>query len=348
MDYLNQPLATSINQNQNNTQPAAQPTQEGATAESTMNTASNYANSAYTSTANAFESARTSFNSTINDMSSKNLAESGNEFINSNTIVTKIVFLILVLIVFLILMNLGIFLIMYFMTPNKNPYLIKGMISGNQSKTILQDPKNSNAITLYRSNNRSDGIEFTWSTWLLRSNNEGIYTYSHIFNKGSSDYDTSGNGASGIANLGNAPGVYFYNSNEGNMRDYNNIKIIMDTVTSNTNGVVQEEVTVTNLPLGRWFHLAIRMENKIMDVYVNGTATKRVSFANVPFQNYRNVMVCQNGGFTGNMSDLRYFDSALSVFQIGNIVKKGPNTESANADENTKYNYLSSSWYTSY
>lgn len=344
MDYLNQPLATSINQNQNQNQDQIQNTPITSN-ETAMNTATNYANAAYESTANAMESARTSFNNTMNDMSTKNLAESGKEFINSNTIVTKVVFLILVLILFLVLMNLGIFLIMYFMMPDKNPYLVKGMISGNQSKTIQQDPKNSNSITLYRSNNQTDGIEFTWSVWLLRSTNEGIYNYSHVFNKGSTDYiNDTNNTQSGIATLGNAPGVYFENSMSSGSVE-NNLKILMDTVSSNSDGAIQEEVTVTNLPLGRWFHLAIRMENKIMDVYVNGTATKRVTFADVPFQNYRNVMICQNGGFAGNLSDLRYFDSALSVFQIGNIVKKGPNTESANADENTKYNYLSSSWY---
>ena len=40
--------------------------------------------------------------------------------------------------------------------------------------------------------------------------------------------------------------------------------------------LVTEEVIVNDLPFKKWFHLAIRLENKIMDVYVNGEIVKRV------------------------------------------------------------------------
>ena len=50
----------------------------------------------------------------------------------------------------------------------------------------------------------------------------------------------------------------------------------MDTVAANTTTNIKEEVEITNLPIARWFHLSIRMENKIMDVYINGVVAKRV------------------------------------------------------------------------
>lgn len=325
MDYLNQPLATSMD----NQKEEKQYNQEDNNNDAEKQTTYDYLN-------NSLESAKNSFNETVNDFSSKDLYTSGKEFIESNTIVTKIVFLILILIFFLIFLNLGVFLIMYFTTPNKNPYLINGLINGNTQKTIIQDPKNSNAITVYRSNNQNDGIEFTWSVWLIRNSDNSNYVYNNIFNKGSSKYNTEG-----IAELGNGPGVYFYNQNN----DMNNIKIIMDTVAENSTSNISEEVVVNNLPFKRWFHLAIRMENKIMDIYVNGVVVKRVAFENVPFQNYRNVLVNHNGGFDGNLSDLRYYSSALSVFQIMNVVNAGPNLRSSDDDNNTDYNYLSNNWY---
>ena len=347
MDYFNQPLADSLDDqkrkqdgstNNDGTNPFGESDQSSSSLFGSNNTSSQPENNQTTMgyIQSSFESAKDSFNKTVEDISSKDLLTSGKEFIASNTIVTKLVFLVLILICFLILMNLGIFLIIYFSQPEKNPYLIDGVISGNRQKTILQDPKNSNSITIYRSNNQADGIEFTWSVWLLRNNTESNLVYNNIFNKGSSNYDSTG-----VAELGNGPGVYFYNSNN----DHNNIKIIMDTVAANTTTNIKEEVEITNLPIARWFHLSIRMENKIMDVYVNGVVAKRVTFENVPFQNYRNVLVCQNGGFDGNLSDLRYFDTALSVFQIMNIVEAGPNLRSADDDNNTKYNYLATSWY---
>lgn len=336
MDYFNKPVAESINNQNNETQPVNPPMENVDT--SKQNQDSNYssAENTYNYVSETASNAKDSFNNTVNELSSKDLYTSGKEFINSNTIVTKLVFLILVLIFFIILMNLGVYLIVYFSSPDKNPYLIDGVINGNRQKTILQNPKNSNSITIQRSNNQNDGIEFTWSVWLLRNTTESNLLYNNIFNKGSSNYNSSG-----LAELGNAPGMYFYNVNS----DENAIKIVMDTVAVNTTAAIKEEVIVSNLPLARWFNLVIRMENKIMDIYVNGVVTKRVAFENVPFQNYRNVLVCQNGGFDGNLSDLRYFNSALSVFQIMNIVEAGPNLRSADDDNNTKYNYLASSWY---
>jgi hypothetical protein len=73
----------------------------------------------------------------------------------------------------------------------------------------------------------------------------------------------------------------------------------------------------------------MRVENT-MDVYVNGTITSRTKFTAVPKQNYNDVQICQNGGFEGNLSNLRYFSHALSAFEINNIVKGGPSLMAAN------------------
>jgi hypothetical protein len=115
--------------------------------------------------------------------------------------------------------------------------------------------------------------------------------------------------------------------------------------------VVNEPVTidVPNVPLKKWFHLAIRLENTILDAYINGTIDQRVVMNNAPKQNYNDVNICQNGGFSGNISDLRYFNSALNVFQINTIVEKGPNMKTSyNTIQNqtmSNYNYLSYLWY---
>ena len=79
-----------------------------------------------------------------------------------------------------------------------------------------------------------------------------------------------------------------------------------------------------------------------MDVYVNGIVANRYVFKNVPKQNYGDIEV---GGFNGNLSDLRYFDSALNVFQINNITMAGPNLTSAATAKDTKFDYLANAWY---
>ena len=285
-----------------------------------------------------FESMKESFSTTFNDLKNKDVSASANEFMESNTIVTKFVFLILVLIGFLILVNLGINLLMYFLLDSPDPYVVKGLINGNSQKTVYQDPNNSNSITIYRSNNEDKGMEFTWSVWLKRTDNNNTNDLDHIFNKGST-LTTETNDI-----LINGPGVYFMNDLGAN-NNQNKILIKMDTVVGKTSGIVTKELIINDLPFKKWFHLAIRLENKIMDIYVNGEIVKREAFEHVPKQNYGNVNVCHNKGFSGNLSDLRYFSKALNVFEITNIVNKGPNLSSGDSDNNT-YDYLANIWYT--
>ena len=164
---INQPLGEQMT---NNTQ-QGQPTQPAQSSYSLDNLQSSAASLATGAAAGA-TSLRESISNTVSDFSSKSIGESSSDFLNSNTIVAKFVFLILILIVFLILMNLGIFLIIYFTSPDKTPYAVRGLISGNSSRTIPQDPKKGNSVTIHRSNNEKEGIEFTWSVWLKRDSIE--------------------------------------------------------------------------------------------------------------------------------------------------------------------------------
>ena len=81
-----------------------------------------------------------------------------------------------------------------------------------------------------------------------------------------------------------------------------------------------------------------------MDTYINGTIVNRHNFASVPKQNYGDVFVNQNGGFSGFLSNLRYHSYALSGVDIENMVKAGPNLT---ADDDMKIfpPYFSLRWF---
>lgn len=287
----------------------------------------------------AIDGVKTTVGNALGDFSSKLNVNAGSDFLQSNSVIAKFVFLILVLIGFLILLNLGIMLIGYFTDPPKSPYLVYGMIPGNSNMDIVQNPKTKNSVTILRSNNQTNGIEFTWSSWLFISGlppaSSKMPQYMNVFNKGSNSYDP----VTGIA-LSNAPGMYIASAT-------NTLHITMDTtVPSDTNTTID----ISNVPLNKWFHIALRLQNTIMDVYVNGTIASRLNFTNVPSQNYYDVFVGANGGFPGYVSNLRYYDYALNVFELNNIVIMGPNTKAASSSQNAinptgDYTYLSSSWY---
>ena len=317
---------------------------------------------------------RDNISNSVKEFGSKDASTLGNEFMSSNTIVAKFVFLILVLIVFMILFNLGLYIITWFSVPSKDPYVVKGLINGNSYKVIPQNPKESDAVTIHRSNNENKGIEFTWAVWLKRNQTKEINThksYQHIFTKGDGDAIEDASNSTitttrqGRTDMGNGPGVYFFNDISGNIngittgdvdkREYNKIHIFMDLETTTSDSYDKADNTSNNipttstieiedLPIGKWFHLAIRVENKVMDVYVNGTLSKRTLLESFPKQNFDDIKVCGYGGFDGNLSDLRYFDNGLNVFQIMNITQKGPNMTS-NDKKMDSYDYLSNSWY---
>ena len=85
-----------------------------------------------------------------------------------------------------------------------------------------------------------------------------------------------------------------------------------------------------------------------MDAYINGTVSGRLNLDAVPMQNFNDVLVCQNGGFSGKLSNLRYYAQALNIFEISKIAANGPDTTAnkAQADTSDSYSYLSRLWYT--
>lgn len=296
---------------------------------------------AYTNFSDNISTIKDNVANSLNEFSSKDAVDASSEFLQSNSIIAKFAFLILVIIVFVMLVNLGIKLIGYFSEPQNTPYLIKGTIPGGSGVVITQDPKLSNSIVIQRSNNQGSGAEFTWSAWLFITSlapSTVSVTYQHIFNKGDANYSST----SGVS-LNNGPGMYL------NAKT-NTIRVYMDTsytdTTSNNN-----YIDIDNIPLQKWVNVIVRLQNTILDVYVNGSISKRLVLTNAPIQNYYDVNVCKNGGFNGNLANLRYFNYALNVFDINSLVLAGPNTTASNSFLSIKnitdptFSYLSSMWY---
>ena len=310
---------------------------------------------------NQVSNIRNTIGNSLNDFSSASAADAGKEFLDANTIVAKFSFVIIVLIGFLFLFRLGMIIISYIFSPSQSPYLVKGMLNGNSAKQIRQDPRKENT-TIFLSENEQSGLEFTYSIWL---NLDGIDTNTqlkHIFNKGIIDTsnkfgDISANtklpvSESTLNKTYNSPGLYTYKNDDGSI----SLRVFMDSYTQIGNmGNLSNQaqtIDITNVPIKKWFNTTIRVENRVMDVYINGTLTKRKDLESIPRQNFSDVYVCQNGGFVGKLSDLRYFNKSLNVFEINAIVNSGPTltpakTDDASDEGSSNYNYLSSSWYSS-
>lgn len=257
------------------------------------------------------------------------------EFLESNSMLAKFAFLILVLILFVMALRLGTSILSWIFTPSPDPILINGMIDAKQMVKIPQDPSVTGAIPIERSQNDRDGLVFTWSVWVLIDDlqyRQGEYR--HIFHKGNDDINVT-NVPIGMNKPNNAPGLYIAPGT-------NDLVVVMNTFNK-----IDEEVIVKDIPLNKWINVIIRVdEQHKLDVYINGKLVKRHILTSVPRQNYGDVYVSMNGGFSGYTSSLRYFNTAIGTNQIQSIVDAGPNMKMIGSDmTDSKPRYLSLRWF---
>ena len=272
-------------------------------------------------------------NSGFNSFST-NKGNSGiKDFFESNSLVAKFAFLLLVVIAFVFLLKIGINLINWMLSPNESPQLINGMVDATIQQVFYQDPSaTQNYVPIYRSINTTDGIEFTWSVWIFVSDLQYMQgKFKNVFYKGNYNIESDG-----LNFPNNAPGLYI-------APDTNELVVIM-----NTFNVINEEVTISDIPLNKWLNVIIRCQGTILDVFINGTIARSIELTSVPKQNYGNVYVAANGGFSGYISNLWYHNYALGTAAIQNLVNSGPNLSSAggtNPVDVKDPNYLSLSWF---
>ena len=263
------------------------------------------------------------------------------DFLESNTLIAKTAFLLLIIIIFFVLLRICISLLSWLLAPSQNMTLVNGMADATLPIIISQDPSSQASMPIIRSVNQTDGIEFTWSIWMfikpVATSSTGM---SHVFSKGL--YNSGSIGAcynkSGSSN--NAPGLYLSGANT--------LEVLMDTTTTPAcNTATNAPITIDNMPINKWFNVVIRLTNNVMDVYINGRLTQRKTFTDgVPNQNYDDVYVCLNGGFNGYISDLKYYNSAVGTSEINSIVSSGPNTSINTSNlKNNVPPYLSGNWY---
>ena len=80
-----------------------------------------------------------------------------------------------------------------------------------------------------------------------------------------------------------------------------------------------------DLPIQRWSHVVVSLWNRTTDIYLNGKLVRSCILKNVPkIPHNEPLYVCQDGGFDGQFSQLRYFNRALNADQVYGLYQKGP------------------------
>jgi hypothetical protein len=172
-----------------------------------------------------------------------------------------------------------------------------------------------------RSNDGKFGIEFSYSVWIYVDEwsdesriKDETGQINHILHKGDE-----------LANPNQAPGIWL-------QRVKNDLRIVVKMNTFSTYTGCQgeacylERCDIGNIPLNKWVHLTLVTINKNIDLYINGFLKKRCLLKGLPRQNDGDVYINSFGGFRGFLSRVRYFNYALPIWKIEQIMRQGPST----------------------
>jgi|TARA_B110000967_G_C18900825_1_gene574880 hypothetical protein len=261
------------------------------------------------------------------------------DFIQTNTMISKFVFILLILIIFVTLFYLGLFILQAQYGTQRTPYILKNMVISNKLYTISSNPNIDNSIPILRSINEMTGIEYTWSVWVYIKDlylNENT-KYKRIFSKG--NHNTIQNQNYEEKFINNSPGLYLNNGD-------NVFTIVFNTHSNNE--TIYETIEIDNIPIEKWVQCVIRVKHKTVDIFINGILKKSHTLQNVVNQNYYDTFIGDDKGFDGYISKLRYYDYAINDEDIQYDMSSGPNTTMDIQDDKElkhKFPSLSMMWY---
>jgi hypothetical protein len=158
-------------------------------------------------------------------------------------------------------------------------------------------------VALPVSLNQDQGITFSYSCWVRIDNfayRPGVQKV--IFTKGPTDLSSS------------CPSLLI----DGNT---NTLLVKLDTYGAT------EIVPISNIPAKKWIHVAIVVEQKSVDVYINGVLHTHHSIIQVPRQNSGTVHTGINGGFEGKLANLIYYNYFLKPSDIPALMSNPPQAD---------------------
>jgi hypothetical protein len=200
-------------------------------------------------------------------------------------------------------------------SPTNTEILIVGPLQNGQNYTQIDA-----AIPL--SLNEREGIEFSYAGWIQVNDYAPPSQHPIIFTKGD------------VAGIQKSPSVTL---NSGR----NELVIEQDTYEKGR----PARIVIPNMPANKLIHLAICVNQKSFDVYINGLLYSHTSLHALPMQNSQPVFIAGNGGWNGQIGSLIYFNYELSAEKVHSLANTAP-TQSPNSMPYYP-NFLSSGWWVS-
>jgi hypothetical protein len=168
--------------------------------------------------------------------------------------------------------------------------------------------------------NEREGIEFSYAGWIQVNDYAPPTRNPIIFTKGD------------VAGSQKSPSVTL---NSGR----NELIVEQDTYEKGR----PARVVISNMPGDKLIHLAICVNQRSFDIYINGLLYSHTSLRALPMQNSHPIFIGANGGWNGQIGSLIYFNYELSAEKVHALASTPP----TQSPDNMPYypNFLSSGWW---
>jgi hypothetical protein len=212
---------------------------------------------------------------------------------NSSTTNTSILYILLAIIFIIVLVVIIVILVK---RAKQNQTNISVLLDSPVDAFDLKDKS-------FPVKNSDEGLEFSYSVWI----------YIQDWTRGWKNILVKGDKSDGAGtNSSRAPGLWLY-------PDSNALHARINTFASPNEGC-----DIKNIPLQKWVHITYILNNRTVDIYIDGKLERSCVLRGVPKLNDEPVRVCDNGGFFGKISNLVYFRYAMKPDEVYNIYSKGP------------------------
>ena len=93
---------------------------------------------------------------------------------------------------------------------------------------------------------------------------------------------------------------------------------------------------VKNIPINRWFHVAICVDDQSASVHIDGKLVTSSAFPNSVVDNDGKLWLSQNGGFGGHLTQVRTYNKVVGQEVINEVYEMGPEPAFQFPDINSK------------
>jgi hypothetical protein len=190
---------------------------------------------------------------------------------------------------------------------NESPVIINGELDAFVARESVELPQ------------IKSGLAQSFSTWIyIQDYNYNYGAPKHILWKGNPSKDIDGTSLEGDGKM-MCPQIYLYP--ESNTLGIN--------TTTTFSGSSPESSDVQNIPLMKWVHICYILNNRSVDVYINGKLERSTALRGIPIITNDNLWVTygeggENPGFYGKIGKTQYFTRAITPVEVSDLYNQGP------------------------